>query len=292
MSDMLSREPLTANFHFIKNCNFKCSYCFATFADLTSERPRLRDAQLLDLAAILGRRYSKVTFVGGEPTLYPRLPALLAMAKSEGAFTNIVTNGSRIDAEWLEANVRHLDFLTLSIDSDDPEKHRALGRTDRAGRTVPTNAYVALAEAARSLGIGVKLNTVVTTLTAADSLSALVQRIRPERWKILQAAPVEGQNDGRIEELTPDRQAFDEYVSRHEVALAGSGIRIVPEPIDLLRGSYIMVDPEGRFFDSVEGRHRYSAPILDVGIDAAFAQVSFDTARFLERSGDADFTGR
>ena len=125
--------------------------------------------------------------------------------------------------------------------------------------------YLDLADAARAAGIGVKVNTVVTTINAAESLAGLIRRLRPERWKVLQAAPVAGQNDATIGVLTPPRADFDAYLTRHQTALAGSGIRIVPEPIEAIRGSYIMVDPQGRFFDSTAGTHTYSRPILQVG---------------------------
>ncbi len=50
-----------------------------------------------------------------------------------------------------------------------------------------------------------------------------------------------------------------------------------------------MVDPQGRFFDSTAGTHTYSRPILQVGLDVAFAEVDFDADLFLARGGDADW---
>ena len=41
----------------------------------------------------------------------------------------------------------------------------------------------------------------------------------------------------------------------------------MPESNELMRGSYVMVDPAGRFFDNVEGGHTYSRPILEVGVE-------------------------
>lgn len=117
-----------------------------------------------------------------------------------------------------------------------------------------------------------------------------MRALSPERWKILQAAPVAGQNDALIATLSPERAVFDAYFHRHQAALAGAGIRIVAEPVEMIRGSYIMVDPQGRFFDSTSGSHHYSQPILDVGMGAAFAEVDFDSTKFYTRAGDADFT--
>ena len=110
------RLPLTANFHLIKSCNFGCLYCYATFAEVLG-RPVLPDDQVLALVRLLAQRHTKVTLAGGEPTLYPHLADLLAVIKAEGALTNVVTNGSRINAGWIERNADNLDFLTLSTDT-------------------------------------------------------------------------------------------------------------------------------------------------------------------------------
>jgi radical S-adenosyl methionine domain-containing protein 2 len=283
-----SRLPLTANFHFIKSCNYRCRYCYATFAE-TAGAPVLPDDQVLALVRLLARTYTKVTLAGGEPTLYRRLPELLTAIKEEGALTNLVTNGSRITPDWIAEHDDVLDFLTLSIDSVDPATHRMLGRAARNGAALPVEHCTGLADAAKAAGVVFKVNTVVTTVNARESVSAFIHRLNPQRWKILQAAPVPGQNDEYIGALTPPRADFDAYVDRHLAGLAGSGIRVVAEPIDLIRGSYIMVDPQGRFFDSTAGTHTYSRPILQVGLDVAFAEVDFNADLFLARGGDADW---
>jgi radical S-adenosyl methionine domain-containing protein 2 len=230
-----------------------------------------------------------LTFAGGEPTLYPRLSELFAIAKREGALVNLVTNGSRIDHDWLVRQAKFLDFLTLSADSADSATMSALGRADASGHALPASHYIDLAKAARHNGIGVKLNTVVTTLNSSAHMVEFVRALAPSRWKILQAMPVDGQNDSQIARLTPDLVDFQAFVRHHEGRLLDSGIRLVPESIDTIRGSYVMVDPRGRFFDSTTGRHRYSSPILGVGLDVAWSQVSFDKDKFLARGGDADF---
>ena len=56
-----------------------------------------------------------------------------------------------------------------------------------------------------------------------------------------------------------------------------------------MTGSYVMVDPAGRFFDNASGAHTYSRPILEVGVEEAFRQVSVDSRRFLSRGGLYDW---
>jgi radical S-adenosyl methionine domain-containing protein 2 len=286
-----TRFPFTANLHFLRTCNFRCNYCYATFEDSIEDSPRglLPHHDLMTIVKEVSKRFTKVTFAGGEPTLYSKLPEMLLTAKEEGAIVNIVTNGSLINSDWLKTYASAIDLLTLSADSDDPQTHIALGRREKSGKALTSDHYISLACTAWKYNIEVKLNSVVTNINKNENISQFVRLISPSRWKILQAMPIEGQNDKFINDLIPSSFDFEQFINRHKQDLIGSGIRIVPESIDTIRGSYIMVDPLGRFFDDTTGRYRYSRPILEVGIDSAWSDVSFDEKKFLERGGTADY---
>jgi len=45
-----SRLPLTASFQFIKSCNYRCRYCYATLAEVQG-RPVRPDDQVALMAA-------------------------------------------------------------------------------------------------------------------------------------------------------------------------------------------------------------------------------------------------
>lgn len=49
--------------------------------------------------------------------------------------------------------------------------------------------------------------------------------------------------------------------------------------------SYVMIDPNGRFFQNALGQssYRYSRPILDIGVEHAFASVGMEPAKFCAR---------
>ena len=76
---------------------------------------------------------------------------------------------------------------------------------------------------------------------------------------------------------------------QRNLPVAANGIVVVPEDNVLMRGSYVMVDPAGRFFDNVQGRHNYSKPILDVGVEEALQNVAIDRRLFLRRGGSYDW---
>jgi len=286
-----TRLDYTVNYHLLWQCNFNCNYCFATFDDQRGifRKGMLPKVEMLRLVDRLSLGFRKITFAGGEPTLCPWIGELIKLAKGNGCLTNLVSNGSRICPQFLEDQAGQLDFLTLSIDTSDPARHERIGRTEKSsGEAVPTERYFEIAQLAKEFGIGVKVNTVVSQINWDDDLTGLIHGISPIRWKLLQAMPVEGQNDEYIAKMTPASWQFESFVSNHDPERF-PGIRIVPEPIDIIRGSYVMVDPQGRFFDSTAGGHRYSRPILGTSIVSAMREINFDARKFDQRAGSADW---
>jgi radical S-adenosyl methionine domain-containing protein 2 len=221
----------------------------------------------------------KLNFAGGEPTLHRHLGRLVSHAKRVGLVTSVVTNGFKLDP-LLDAHAADLDWVGLSVDSADEAVEVELGRS----RGDHVRKSLGLADRCRSEGVRVKLNTVVTALNCREDMSAFVRRFQPERWKVFQVLPMAGQNDGAVEALLIDEGRFRAFVERHQ-HLAFEGLAPVAEGNDDMRGSYVMVDPLGRFFGNATGRHVYSAPILEVGVEVALAQVGVSTGKFEARGG-------
>jgi radical S-adenosyl methionine domain-containing protein 2 len=288
----ISALPPSVNFHLWAPCNMRCRFCFAPFQDVVADvlpAGHLPREESLRLVKLLAARFQKVSFAGGEPTLCPWLPELVRTAKEQGAVTMLVTNGSRLPAviDRLEGA---LDWVALSIDSASERTLVSLGRAVQGRRALSPERYAEIAEMVRGAGMRLKVNTVVTSLNAGEDMSELISVLRPERWKLLQVLPVEGQNSGRVEPLLCAAADFSGFVARHE-HLEAEGIAVVPEENEDMRGSYAMVDPAGRFFDNASGGHRYSGAILREGLDTAWSQVHFSMGRFLGRGGEYDWGG-
>ena len=277
----------TVNFHLWRPCNMRCGFCFATFQDVghdTLPKGHLGRADCLRLVDELANaRIRKINFAGGEPTLCPWLPDLITRAKKLGLTTSVVTNGSRTTRAWLETANGNLDWVALSIDSVNPETLRRIGRTARSGPLTASD-YARAIDLFRECGVRIKVNTVVTRSNMEEDLTDFIIAARPERWKLLQVLPVRGQNDSEVDQyvVTPDQ--FERYVQSSR-RVEDYGVRVVPEANDLMTGSYVMVDPAGRFFDNTSGAHTYSRPILKVGVEEAIRDISVDAQRFLERGG-------
>lgn len=286
---MKNKLPPAVNFHLWKPCNLRCTFCYATFDDddaLKSVRGGLAEDDAVRVVEQLCQSgVEKLTYVGGEPTLCPYLPGLLRHSRSLGFVNTLVTNGARLSRALRDAPAC-LDWVGLSVDSANESIQSALGR-GRGQHVAQSRAHFA---ALHSLGIRVKLNTVVTALNWQQDMSDFVRSTRPERWKVFQVLPINGQNDGRVDPLLISEAQFMSFVARHR-HLSELGITIAAESNEEMTGSYAMIDPLGRFFTNVGGRYLYSAPILDVGVDAAFSQVAFDASRFEARGGVYDWGG-
>jgi radical S-adenosyl methionine domain-containing protein 2 len=265
------------NFHVNRTCNAHCAFCFATFRDVPGQLGLDAALRLLDALAAAG--VEKLNFAGGEPTLHRRIGELIRAARERGFVTSIVTNGARLDA-LLDSHAADLDWVGLSVDSAIESVEVALGRS----RGTHVADSLGLALRCRARGIRVKLNTVVTSLNAGEDMSAFVRAMAPERWKVFQVLPMKGQNDGVVEPLLISPAAFRAFIARHE-ALASAGLAPIVEDNDAMRGSYAMIDPEGRFFGNATGEHVYSRPILAVGVEAALAEVGVSAEKFDMRGG-------
>ena len=280
-------EVPSVNFHLWQPCNMKCRFCFATFLDVKQDvvpKGHLNREECLEVVRLLAEAgFDKINFAGGEPTLCPWLPELNRTAGNYGMTTSVVTNGSKITGEWLDTVAGHLDWIAISIDSVDPVRLAQSGRATPAG-PLTEQAYLATVNLVKERGIRLKINTVVTSANWDEDLTGFIAKARPERWKILQVLPVAGQNDADIERFAVSAAQFDAYLTRNGSA-APNGTSVVSEDNDSMRGSYIMVDPAGRFFDNVAGKHTYSRPIINVGVVEALKEVAVRPDLFRQRGG-------
>lgn len=280
--------PPAVNWHFWPWCNYGCKFCFARFEDIPLADRLPREIALLVPAMLKQAGAEKITFVGGEPTLCPFLDELLIESKNVGLTTCIVSNASGLTEEFLTANANYIDWIGLSIDASNDSLHAKIGRGKRSDLKRESSHHLAEAREAwircKQHGIRMKLNTVVCRHNVNDDMSELVSELRPERWKIFQVLPVEGQNDDDIDDLLISSNEFQTWVERHS-HIEEIGIQFVPESNDLMRGSYAMMDAIGRFYSNADGGHRYGPSVIEVGVQQAWEDICFFEERFLKRGG-------
>lgn len=286
--------PRTANLHIVPTCNYACRFCYDTFTGYS-----LKDVLSIDQVAQVFRMLAdhgvkKLTIAGGEPTLHPRLREVLTLACEADLVPSIVSNGRRIDTRWMEDHAPFLRWLALSCDSVHEAVSDALGRRLRSkpgGHVTHVQEVFRLAHswssirpAARRLRL--KLNMVVTALNAMEDPRPFVRDCGPERVKLMQMLPVEGENDAATDLLCSD-EVFASYVARASTLAREDGIAVTPEGNAYMSGSYLMIDPLGCLFQLREGRYVKSRPLFEVGLVAALRDIGgVDAERFSLRGGD------
>ena len=178
-----------------------------------------------------------------------------------------------------------LDWIGVSIDTVNPDKLIRSGRAISGRNPISEEAYLQIINVIKRHEIRLKMNTVVTSENWQEDFTDFIRLVKPERWKLLQALPVKGQNDEHIDDFIITTEQFETYVQRNRV-VEDEGISVVPESNEAMTESYVMIAPAGRFFDNAQGIHKYSKPILKVGIEEALRQVSLDSERFRQRGGE------
>ncbi|MCF6185598.1 MAG: viperin family antiviral radical SAM protein, partial [Bacteroidales bacterium] len=204
------------------------------------------------------------------------LPNLLEIAKKGGMTTMIVTNGSKLDFNWLQSNSEFLDWIALSVDSVNKKTNSFSGRY-HGKQVFDKLQYLSLIKAIKHFGYKLKINTVVSSFNFLEDMNEFINKVNPDRWKIMQALPIKGQNDNQDFEISLEE--FNAFLKRHQKN------QIVSENNYEMQGSYVMIDPIGRFFDNSKGKYVYSSKINTVGIKQAMNEVNYCFKKFINRDG-------
>lgn len=288
----------SVNWHFSRVCNYQCEFCYHVSPRSVAKGKRAHvsvdeGCKAISLLAAAGMK--KLNFSGGEPFLYPKpLAAWCRHAKGLGLYVSIITNGSLVSEEWLEANRDFVDMIGVSVDSCNEETHRELGRGDASRSLSHTGSALQLSAWCKQYAIPFKVNTVVTSANDMDDMHDLIGKLGPCRWKVFQMLLIDGENanhqagtsagteirrDASRLEIRGDR--FEQYVARHRDLAC---MRV--EDNATMRNSYVILNEELKFLDNASGSKRASRhSILEVGVARAFEGITFDAESFRRRDG-------
>jgi len=264
---------ISVNWHLCWNCNYSCKFCFG--GSPSDIGPLSYDFTIGILEQLTNLKIQKITFTGGEPFLFPYLGELLKVTNKKNISTMIVSNGSLITYDFLLDNHNYIDWIGLSLDSAREKTELMLGRGSG-------NHIQKVREASNLINaydIKLKINSVITSSNYQEDMSKLIKELEPERWKVFQVLKVEGENDDRVDPLLISKEQFMSFVNRHKY------LNPICESNNLFRGSYVMLDPLGRFFQNSKGHIEYSRSILDIDPLEALAEVGWDKEKFLKRGG-------
>ncbi len=168
--------PVLSEIALTYRCQNRCQFCYASSPDRGRE---VREMTTAGVKAIIDRIYDEarcptVSFTGGEPTLRPDVPELVAYAKGKGMRVNLITNGLRCaDATYVAALAEAgLDSAQVSLEGGSAAVHDAI--------VAHPGAFALSTQAVRTLrqaGIHTHTNTTICAGNR-DQLEALVNYVR------------------------------------------------------------------------------------------------------------------
>ena len=289
----MSIQELVINFHMTEACNFRCEYCYATWDGNNSQQElhhsysnikelvtKTANYFLNDnpIKQKLGYKTVRLNFAGGEPVMLgSRFIKAILLAKSLGLNTSLITNGHLLTNTMVSKISPHLDMLGISFDTADHLLADSIGRVDRKKDWLsPQRLEEIVSHYRQSNPCGiVKINTVVNKYNWEENLTATITNIMPDKWKILRVLPVYSDS------LCVTQQQYKHYLTKHQSL---SNI-IVAEDNDDMWQSYLMLNPEGKFYQNsgpCEGI-KQSPSILDVSITDALTHIEFNPDTFAKR---------
>jgi radical S-adenosyl methionine domain-containing protein 2 len=278
----------TINYHLIKSCNMKCRHCFSDYNEIEKSQLPFEEAKQIIQEVAKIKSFKKLNFSGGEPTLFTKIEQLIAFAKEQDLETSMVSNGYNLikNDSILDKLKGCLDLLALSIDSFDHKLNIEIGRyVGKEQKTISYDDFLQLTQKCSEYGIKIKVNTVVTKLNCNEILADKIVTFYPIRWKILRMLPIKSQND-EAKKYFPTEEEYRIFVEHNRENAENAGIKVVTEDNEDMTGSYLMISPDGRFFHNMKGCHKYSDPILKVGMEKALQQTPLRREIFYKRGGD------
>ncbi|XP_052601735.1 radical S-adenosyl methionine domain-containing protein 2 [Peromyscus californicus insignis] len=277
--------PVSVNYHFTRQCNYKCGFCFHTAK--TSFVLPLEEAKR-GLLLLKQAGMEKINFSGGEPFLQDRgeyVGKLVRFCKEELALpsVSIVSNGSLIRERWFRDYGDFLDILAISCDSFNEDINVLIGRGQ--GKKNHVENLQKLRKWCRDYKVAFKINSVINRFNVDEDMNEHIKDLSPVRWKVFQCLLIEGENSGEdalreAERFLISNEEFEAFLERHKEVSC-----LVPESNQKMKDSYLILDEYMRFLNCTGGRKDPSRSILDVGVEEAIKFSGFDEKMFLKRGG-------
>ena len=240
-------------------CNEQCGFCYRNVqaTDLDYESNIIILKKLLDFGV------NKISFVGGEPLLYPYLFNLVKWAreydKRNRTLYSITTNAILlatveenklvINEKLLEKVSENFDWITFSLDAPNNELQHIMGRNQQHYTRVQGILKYLKDNNVKNK---IKINTVVSkiNINSMEELYYDLVNYNVKRWKIFRFLPSRGNALNLKDKYFIDEKQYQDAVQK--VLLINKQIekrkqmKITVNGFDSFNNSYITISSEGK----------------------------------------------
>ncbi|WP_174730819.1 GTP 3',8-cyclase MoaA [Mesobacillus harenae] len=254
INDKLNRPLRDLRISVIDRCNFRCQYCmpaevfgpdfaFLPKSELLSYEEIERVAKIFVQLGV-----EKIRLTGGEPLLRKDLPVLVKMLSELDGLRDIAltTNGvllPRLANKLKEAGLKRVN---ISLDSLNDELFGSIN-----GRNVGVGPVIAGIDAAKSAGLGVKLNMVVKRGLNDSEILPMAEFCKQKDLELryIEYMDVGSTNGWRMDDVVTKKQIFDILQEQYEI-----------EPVD------------AAYYGEVAKRYRYKGTNTNVGFISSVSE--------------------
>lgn len=303
-------KNIVINWHITEACNYHCKFCFAKWnkpTELWSDPENVEKVISNICKHFRSQGYFpiRLNIVGGEPIMFPeRLWKVVEIAYKHEMEISIITNGSHLENIFPFAHL--ISQVGISIDSLNHLTNVNIGR-ECGGKTISFETLREKIERIRKVNpdIRIKINTVVNRENFNEILVDRFAQLHIDKWKIFRQMPFNGNggisdyqfyaflrnnyNEELMQKSAPVHQ--DSLEALYMTDLDYSEKKddktnkqfIFIEDNNAMTESYLMISPDGRFFQNGSEEYCYSRPLTEASVEEALSDIKFDSSKFEER---------
>jgi len=204
--DVFGRPLRDLRISVTDRCNFRCTYCMPK--EVLGHAYRFLDRkELLDFdeitrvaRAAVGLGVTKLRLTGGEPLIRRDVEVLIGMLSELDTEITLTTNASLLPRKAQALKDAGLDRITVSLDAMDDATFRAMNDVD-----FPVDRVLEGIEAARSVGLPVKVNCVVKRGVNDDQIVPMAEFFREtgDTLRFIEFMPVGETNHWQTDDVVP-----------------------------------------------------------------------------------------
>ena len=165
-----------ASIVFLASCNMRCGYCYN--ADLACGRlPTISTSSILQQLMDRHKYVDAVVITGGEPTIWPDLPAFMERLKKSGFSVKLDTNGLMPERLGPILKAGLADYVAMDV------KAPFAKYAEITGVLMDPNKIKESIELIKFSGIDYEFRTTVAPGLTSEDLKTIAQQITPaKRW--------------------------------------------------------------------------------------------------------------
>ncbi|MEF7559048.1 GTP 3',8-cyclase MoaA [Bacillus thuringiensis] len=271
MKDSLKRPLQDLRISVIDRCNFRCTYCmpaevFGPDYAFLQEECLLTFDEIERLARLfISMGVNKIRLTGGEPLLRKDLPKLIArLAKLEGLKDiGLTTNGIHLAKQAKALKEAGLKRVNISLDAIEDHVFQKIN-----GRNVSTKPVLKGIEAAKEVGLEVKVNMVVKKGMNDSQILPMAQYFKEQeiQLRFIEFMDVGSTNGWNFEQVVTKEQLIEKIN------------RVSPiEPV------------KPRYFGEVAKLYRYVGSDAEVGFITSVSESFCSSCTRARISADGKF---